>query len=287
MNVMSGRATFPKIALECVQITPDKVIVATAERVWVYQPSSTSDADGIAPSSSRPQQVTATQKLLDTSIVLAKRAVSSHPQTPMLTPLHWIWQLASQYHMCHVTPPLMKAAAERFAATGRELLAQWAAHKAIEEQGHDRLALRDIQALGYKAEAVVETLVPPSATALVDYFTRSVQAPDPIGCVGYAYALERLATAVDGEHIQAVEAQLPPNVRATRCLRVHSGIGSDIEHVNEIIELVAELTPQERTQVAIACYETALLYFSLSQEDEPSDEKLQQWLKPLASCPKS
>lgn len=282
---MSGLSTFPNIALEWAQIAPDKVIVATADRVWVYQPSSANSEDGIAPSTNRCEQATATQKLLDASIVLAKRAaITSRPQIPVLTPVRWVWRLAGQYHLARVTPSLMEEAAERFAATGRNQLAQWAAHKAIEERGHDRLALLDIQALGYKAETVVKALVPPSTAALVDYFTRSVQAPDPIGCVSFVYALERLSTVIGEEQIQAIEAQLPANVCATRCLRVHSGIGSDAEHAEEIVELVARLTPQERTQVAIACYQATLFYFSLSQEDDPSDEELQQCLKPLESC---
>ncbi|MBD2534277.1 hypothetical protein H6G97_34055, partial [Nostoc flagelliforme FACHB-838] len=36
---------------------------------------------------------------------------------------------------------------------------------------------------------------------------------------------------------------------ATRCLRVHSGVGSDVEHVEETVALVAALTPEERTRV--------------------------------------
>lgn len=285
MKVASRPTKFPKMALEWVQIAPDKAIAATPERVWIYRPDLISYEDGIPPSVNCLQQVAITQKLLDTSIVLAKRAVSSPPKIPALAPVHWVWQLANQYHTSHVAPRLIQEAAERFAATGRELLAQWATNKAIEEKGHDRLALLDIRALGYRAEAVVKTLVPPSATALVDYLEHCVQAPDPIGCVGYCYALERLGTAIDEKRIQAVEAQLPSDVRATRFLRVHSSIGSDVEHSKEVIDLVAELTSQERNQVAIACYETALLYFSSFQT--PSDEELRQYLTPLESNLKS
>jgi hypothetical protein len=54
----------------------------------------------------------------------------------------------------------MEEARDRFAASGRESLAQWAAQKAREEAGHDRLALLDIQSMGYDAEAVVQALVP-------------------------------------------------------------------------------------------------------------------------------
>ncbi|MFQ4144384.1 hypothetical protein [Chlorogloeopsis sp. ULAP02] len=268
--------------IEWARVAPDTVVVATSERVWVYRPSSTDSSNIFTQPMSGAGSVATTQKLLDTSIVLAKRAVSSSYQPRALNPTFWIWSLARQYHLTQFTSRLMEEARERFAAAGREVLAQWAAHKAIEERGHDRLALLDIQSLGYNAEAVVEALVPPSAKALVDYFTRTVQAIDPIGCVGYAYTMERLALGVSEKHIQALEALLPPGTNATRCLRVHSNVGSDVEHVQETVELVAGLSPEERTNVAIACYETALLDFSSSQNGYPSEEELQGILRPLA-----
>ncbi|MBW4672868.1 MAG: hypothetical protein KME52_02155 [Desmonostoc geniculatum HA4340-LM1] len=273
------------IDIEWVRIAPDKVVVATVDRVWLYQPSSGDSSDFLAQPRSGAGSIATTQKLLDTSIVLAKRSIESCVRLPALTPTRWIWYLANQYHLTHSTPLLMEEAAQLFAAADRESLAQWATQKAIEERGHDRLALFDIQSLGYKAETVVEVLIPPSAKVLLDYFTRSVQAHDPLSCVGYSYTLERLATAIGEEYIQAVETLLPPGTNATRCLRVHSGVGSDVEHVEETVALVAALTPEERTRVAIACYETALLYFSSPQRSYPSDEELQQILRPLALHP--
>jgi hypothetical protein len=66
------------IDLEWVRITPDKVVVATADRAWVYCLSSAESSDFLAqPTSSAGNQ--AKKKLLDTSIVFAKRAVSMCP----------------------------------------------------------------------------------------------------------------------------------------------------------------------------------------------------------------
>jgi pyrroloquinoline quinone (PQQ) biosynthesis protein C len=172
----------------------------------------------------------------------------------------------------------MQEAARRFAAEDHEQLAEWAEQKALEETGHDRLALLDIQSLGYQAEAVVKAFVPPSAKVLVDYFIRSVQTSDPIGAVGYSYTLERVALAVKEKHIQTIEAIIPSGINATRCLRVHSSIGSDVEHVEETIAMVARLTPAKRRKIAIACYETAILYFSSRENDYPSTDELQQKL---------
>ena len=266
-------------SIEWVRLTPNKIIMATPDRVWVYRPKSKDSSNFFARPSNNAGSVATTKRLLDTAIVLAKRAANSSQKPPALSPITWVWSLASQYHLTHFTPQLMEEASRYFSNQGRKQLAEWAAEKAIEESGHDRLALLDIQSLGYDAEAVVKAFVPPSATVLLDYFIDSVQTSDPIKCVGYSYTLERLALAIGKEHIQAVEARMPSGTKATRCLRVHSSIGSDVEHVEEIIELVAKLTPEERTQISIACYETALLYFSSYENDYPSEEKLQQKIK--------
>jgi hypothetical protein len=264
-------------------IIPNKVVVATANRPWVHRPSPVASGDPFARQMVSADSIAITRKLLDGAVASARSAVSSSSKSSTMSCLHWIWQLASLYHLTHFTPRLLEEALSRFASAGRWSLAQWAAQKASEERGHDQLALLDIQSLGYSAEAVVQALVPPTAAALVDYFTRSVHAPDPISCVGYSYTMERLAMGIGEKYIQAVEALLPSGIQATRCLRVHSSVGSDVEHVEETVEMVAGLTPQERVSVAIACYETALLYFRSPKEGYISEEELQNVLKPLKS----
>ena len=260
---------------ESARIVPDEVVVKKASHTWVDRPG--------------PGLVKAkTRELLDGAvargITLGKReAVSSSSRPPALTPLRWVYRLAGAYHLTHPTPRLMEEAAQRFDKADRERLKQWAAQKAREEGGHDRLALIDLETMGYQAKLVVEALFPPVAAALVDYFSSSVYAPDPIGCVGYFYAMERLATGIDEKYIRAVNSLLPPGIQATRCLRVHSSVGSDMEHVEETVEMVAGLTPEERARVAAACCETALLCFSPPKEDYISEEELHNVLKPLES----
>lgn len=63
--------------IDWVRLAPDKVVVVTADRVWVYRPSLEEGSDRFAPSTSSVGSIAATRKLLDTSIVLAKRAVLS------------------------------------------------------------------------------------------------------------------------------------------------------------------------------------------------------------------
>ncbi|WP_236147047.1 hypothetical protein [Scytonema millei] len=259
----------------------DTTVVKTAKRTWAHQPSSAKQGIIFTEKSVDASNKAKTQKQLDGAIALAWSRVKTRRRPPALTPTRWVWRLAGSYHLCQPTQQLMETAAWRFASAGRMVLAGWAAQKASEEAGHDRLALLDIQSMGYKAEAVVKELVPPAAVNLVDYFTRSVQARDPIGCAGYSYTMERLAMGIKEDYIQRVEALLPPNTHATRCLRVHSGVGNDVGHVDETVEMMTELTSDERVQVARACYETALLCFSPPSEDYISEEELAHVLKGL------
>lgn len=278
-NITLNPAQSERTKIEWAQIAPGKVIVATLERGWLYQLHSAEDPFA-QPMECDGSNAT-TRKLLDTAIAAAKYAVTSTVRPPALTPTRWVWRLAGAYHLTAPVPRLIKDAAIAFAGNGRSLLKKWALEKAEEEKGHDQLALLDIQSLGYDAEAVVKALVPPAAVVLMDYFTRSVQDEDPIDCVGYTYAMERLSLGIGEEYIQNVQALLPPETNATRCLRVHSSIGSDAEHVDENISVIARLTPSERIRVARACYETALMCFSPPPEGYLSDEELQQILKPL------
>lgn len=258
-----------------------ETVIKTANYTQRHRPTSAKSGDRTASNMSHAERIVQTQKLLDRAIADAWHTVKTDRRPPKLTPMRWVWRLAGLYHLCHPTPRLMEEATQSFASANRKSLAQWAAEKAIEEAGHDQLALLDIQSMGYKAEAVVEALVPPAAKALIDHFTRSVRESDPIDCVGYSYTGERLAICRGVEYIQMVEALLPPHTNATRCLRVHSAVGSDVKHVEETIEMIAELSHDERVRVARACYKAALLRFSPPKEHYISDEEIQNVLKPL------
>lgn len=262
-------------------ILSDKVVVETTNCNGVHQPTPAGIGDRTASKMSHAERIAQTQKLLDRAIAYAWHTVKSDRRPPKLTPIRWVWRMAGAYHSSRHTTRLMEEAAGRFAAPGRQSLAEWATRKAKEEAGHDRLALLDIQSMGYDAEAVVQALVPSAVKAWLDYFIQSVQAIDPIDCVGCSYASERLGTFQGEEYIQSVKALLPPGIHATRWLQIHTGVGSEVKHVEETVEIVAELTPQECIRVARACYETALLRFAPPKKGYISDEELQNVLKPL------
>ena len=154
--------------LEWAQIALGKVVVANSERAWLYQPQSSEDR--FAHPMECAGSFATTKKLLDTAIAAAKVAVQSDARPPALTSTRWVWRLASAYHLTSSAPQLLKDAAIGFAATSRSNLKSWALEKVEEETGHDRLALLDIQSLGYDAEAVVRELKPPAAMALMGLF---------------------------------------------------------------------------------------------------------------------
>lgn len=269
------------IDTESACFVPDETAIKTANYTQRHRRTSVGSSHRTASNMSHAERMAETQKLLDRAIADAWYTVKSDRRPPKLTRTRWVWRLTGLYHLCHSTTRLMEEAAQGFASANRKSLAQWATEKAREEAGHDQLALLDIRSMGYKAEAVVEALVPPAAKALMDHFTRSVRDSDPIDCVGYSYTGERLAICRGVEYIQMVESLLPPDTNATRCLRVHSAVGSDVEHVEETIEMIAELSDDERVRVARACYKAALLRFSPPKEHYISDEEIQNVLKPL------
>ena len=265
--------------IEWVSIAPKKIIVATPSEVKLHTPLDNTDRFlepmvGVG-------NVATTGKLLDGAIAAAKIAVASDAVPPKMTLNLFVWQLAGAYQVTHATPPNMKQASQKFALLNRRVLSSWASDKAEEEKGHDRLALIDLQSLGYRAEELVKKIVPSAATSLVDYFTRSVNDSDPIDCVGYTHALERLSLGAKEEHIQRVEALLPPGINATRCMRVHSSVGADAHHVAENVETIAGLSSAERIRVVRACYETALMIFSPPPEGYHSETELERMFEPF------
>lgn len=284
---MTGGGGGPDVDLEWALVAPGKVIVATPDRAWVHHPGGFGEEAFTTPMRG-PGSVATTRRLLDGAVGAAQRARAEEggagsKAPPPMTPARWVWRLAGYYRTTTATPPLMLEAAARFEAMGESALARWAEEKAVEERGHDELALRDIRALGYDAEKVVERLQPKTALALARYFKASVRGEHPVGCVGYSYALERLALTRGPGFIDFIRSILPPGVDATRCLRVHSSAGTDARHVEETVLAVAALKAELRAQIALATYETTALCYLTAAEDFIAEDALKETLAMCAS----
>jgi pyrroloquinoline quinone (PQQ) biosynthesis protein C len=131
--------------------------------------------------------------------------------------------------------------------------------RAREETGHDRLALKDLRALGVPGERLVANFIPEGLKPLCKRFDDLCAEDYPIGCIGYSYCLERIAALKEKTDIEKVQALCPDGVDATRFLRSHSSLGSEASHVEETIEFVASLPANDRIRVVQETYKSALI----------------------------
>ncbi|MCB9539259.1 MAG: hypothetical protein H6704_23845 [Myxococcales bacterium] len=273
--------------LEWAAVGPDAVVVATPQRAWLHRPDPWAADPFRDPMTHAPGDRAATGWLLEGAVAVGVRAAGRAPAPPPLSRLRWVWRLAGLYHLTTHTPGLLRAAEAKFRAAGRDALADWAADKARDEAGHDRLALRDLRALGLPAEAVVEALKPPVAQAMVARFRAAAADDLPLGVVAYAHAVERLALRADAAYVARVQACMPRGVDATRCLRVHSAAGTDAGHVEDNVALVAGLPAAERSRIALAVRDVAQVSSTPSAEGHVSDAWLAGVLETLGEVGQS
>ena len=107
----------------------------------------------------------------------------------------------------------------------------------------------------------------------------------PFGASVTPMALERLATSMDGDYVAKVEALIPKGVRATRCLRLHSGIGTDVDHVEDAVVITAGQPAEDRARIVRAAYETARIIFTAPPEGHVSDSTLKERLSAIEPRP--
>jgi hypothetical protein len=166
------------------------------------------------------------------------------------------YMLAGSYHHLQ-TPPRLSRAAATFKGLKRDNIAAFLERKVSEEAGHDDLALQDLTALGLPAQRIVEVLRPPVSIRLLELLDSYSNASYPIAVLGYTFCMERLAIFYGQKDIDAYREVCPPGADATRCLRVHSGVGADDEHVEEVVGFIATLDKRDVALIVAAIFETA------------------------------
>ena len=261
--------------LEWLEIATELTVVATATRAYLHVPHPFG-ADPFRTPMHGPGAPETTHWLLEGAIAAAGRAFQTQRSAVSVdaachepvSPSHWAYRLTGYFHTTDATRRLLPLVARRLAGSGRRELIAWTERKISEEAGHDQLALRDLAELGYRSQGLVRACMPPRARAWVALFEQLAKATDPVGCVGYAHALERLALLRGPAEVTAIERALPLGVNATRCLRVHSALGSDAQHVHSNVATTAVLSADERRAVAQACYLTACIYFDPALDDD-------------------
>lgn len=200
-----------------------------------------------------------------------------------MSALRWAWLLVNQWYTAHHSVALLPAATERYRASGRPDLAEFAEHKLVEEQGHDQLSLADLTALGYDARAAVESVpVAANVQAAVGHARDCVRGERPVDFIGYMYALERCVIRISDERLEALDAMLPAGVDATSAVRAHA-TALDLGHVDELVTFVAGLPAEDRTRVALSAHRT-ISAVCATPGQQPSDAELERWFAPFEAA---
>jgi hypothetical protein len=250
-----------RLVTEWVKVTGDISIIARESgEVWFHTPSGTKEiADLFAMPMTGVGAAGSTVRLLDAAINLGFVGIEKRLARPDPTVVGYIVALVGAYHTSVDTPRNLRRAASRFNELGRPEVAAYLEVRAREETGHDRLALKDLRALGVPGERLVANFIPEGIKPLCKRFDDLCAEDYPIGCIGYSYCLERIAALKQETDIERVRALCPEGVDATRFLRSHSSLGSEASHVAETIEFVASLPANDRMRVVQETYESSLL----------------------------
>ena len=258
------------------------IIARESGEVWFHTPSGTKDdVDPFATPMTGAGAAGSTIGLLDGAINLGFAVIEKRLARPEPTLAGYIVALVGAYHTSVHTPRNLRDAAGRFKKLGRPEVAAYLEERAREETGHDRLALKDMRALGVPADRLVANFIPEGIKPLCKRFDDLCIQDYPMGCIGYSYCLERIAALKQETDIEKVQALCPDGVDATRFLRSHSCLGSEVTHVEETIAFVASLPANDRIRVVQETYESALIMAEgynhelLKSEGEMLDE-LQQ-----------
>lgn len=246
---------------EWVKVTDDiSIISRQSGEVWFHTSDRTKEiADPFATPMTGMGSPGSTVGLLDGAINLGFVAIEKRLARPEPTVAAYIVALVGAYHTSVDTPRNLRRAASRFSELGRPEVAAYLEERAREETGHDRLALKDLRALGVPGERLVANYIPEGIKPLCKRFDDLCAEEYPIGSIGYSYCLERIAALKQEADIARVRTLCPEGVDATRFLRSHSSLGSEASHVAETIEFVATLPASDRTKVVQETYESSLL----------------------------
>ncbi|WP_271581316.1 hypothetical protein [Bradyrhizobium sp. CCBAU 45389] len=246
---------------EWVNVAGDISIIARESgEVWFHTPGGTEEnMDPFSAPMTGVGSAGSMVGLLDGAINLGFATIEKKLARPDPTLVGYVVALVGAYHTSVDTPRNLRRAARRFNDLGRPEVADYLEERAREESGHDRLALKDLRALGVPGERLVAKFIPEGIEPLCKRFYDLCVQDYPIGCIGYSYCLERIAALKQASDIEKVQAICPGDIDATRFLRSHSSLGSEANHVEETIKFVASLPANDRISIVRETYESALI----------------------------
>lgn len=130
--------------------------------------------------------------------------------------------LVQTYHYVGYSKPFLAAAADGMRQRSPEL-GMLLATKSEEEEGHELLALRDLEALGVDPANVVATSPCVPILEYIAYHHREISGGDPYAILGAAFLFESLAVSRGGIACRNLSESPNPRIRkAMRFISVHA-----------------------------------------------------------------
>src|ERR1051325_784566 len=186
------------VQVEWAQINDRQVVVATEDRMWVHELDQNGEQDPFAEPMDGPGSLATTRQLLEAAWCAGFPGADSNRVAPRKSLPRYVWELIGFYHSTSNTPQTLTEAAARFREADRSDLDTFARRFARLEAGDEKMAVADLEALGYQAEALIRCCPPPPSTvASVDRYRSLARGPEPIEVFGYCYALERASLALN------------------------------------------------------------------------------------------
>jgi pyrroloquinoline quinone (PQQ) biosynthesis protein C len=165
-----------------------------------------------------------------------QRVYDAFADFPWEDPAAYADWIAQTYYYVRYVPTAMTRAAERCGAGG--VLHEVLVTGAREEQGHDRLLLRDIQHLGRELSDFPES---PEVTAYYRALFTAIENEGPAALFGFSLPLEGLAAQKMSDHLRRVRELYSDE--GTHFLRVHCEL--DVEHYEDGLRMLSTLSAPE------------------------------------------
>lgn len=260
------------------RLDDDTVVVAREDGRYAKLSSQSRILRGSQSDGDEPLTVPLARGLLEGAIFAGREvgaAGREPPPQPPLTRIQWALNLISSYQTTIALPRSLLIAAVRLHEAERYDQTDFVLKKYDEEKWHYRLALADLTAMGFDAESLVAAIEVRSASMVCEHVLREARNCPPIGVIGMAYVGERASLEVDQPYIDRINGLFPERVRPTRCLRVHSAVGSDAGHVEDVVRFVAQLDRDDRQDVLTAVFRAAQDFFEFAWHRQSDAEFVQ------------
>ena len=174
------------------------------------------------------------------------------------------------YHYVKFSCPLMALTASRLEGSHAGVI-EYLKHHMEEEKGHEELALNDLEALGFKRGQILRSLPARETMALIGTQLYIIHELNPIGHLGYIYAME--SDPPTPASVQSLSQRLDLPLGALSCFLEHAE--ADPGHAADLTRMLdAEVRDAEdqglvEYNVQITLEHMSDLILALATRDRP------------------